>query len=342
MGLREHRPDAISGVGEIAGGGTATAPGKRAATERLPGRTGVPVVDDGTACERGEEGVCFLDKETRTRFLGVIGNRAGIIGDNARDAIADTRADVLFENEETWGPLLEIAFHTPTGWVIGKVASVVKASKYAAQAENVSAAMMNGSRGLRKVAQGAAAAAGSHQKASKARFLELVRDGVAMWQADLVEVATAALDDAGLVALKDALDPAQHTTDEFKAKLADMLARFAADQIDQVGVKAIYKHGELMYVGSGRNRRLVMLEDNGLHHLTGSGDETMPRDLVEKRGRDGKPIVIDHDLEPLAVALFLERTGREPPEMDVDAALAAGGEIARIVLDNVLSLGGAR
>jgi hypothetical protein len=338
---REHR-QATDSPGELAGG-AAIAPGKRAPTDRLPPRTGVPVVDDGTACERGDPGAgCFLDVGERTRFLGVISNRAGIIGANARDAIADTRADVLFQNEETWGPLLEIAFYTPTGWIIGKVVSVVKASKYAAQADNVSAAMMNASRGLRKVVQGAAAAAGSHQKASKARFLELVRNGVGEWQADLVESATSQLDDEGLVALKDSLDPAQHPADEFKAKLVEMLARFDRQQVDQVGVESIYRHGVLMYVGRGKRRRLVMLEDHGLHHLASTGGETKPRDLVEKVGRDGKPIVIDPDLEPMAVAMYAERTGRPP--LDVEDAVAAGGELARYgseFVAEMLALGGA-
>lgn len=342
--------DAVSGAAPHVP--ASPAPGKVTPTSRLePRKTGVDIVDDGTACERpgAADASCFLTSEKRTRLLQVIGDRAGIVGANSRDAINDTRTDTLLEKEETWGPILEMLYYAPTGYVIGVVAGVMKAStnpRVVAATDHVVAGLTNLSRGGRKVAQGDAVASGKHQQASKARFIELVRDLIPLWQANVVEFATSTLDDDGLVGLKDGLDPAVFTVSYFKERLVDMLARFERDQIDQVGVKDVigYYHGELMYVGRGRKRRLIMLESHGLHHLAATGDSTKPRDLVEKAGRDGKPIVVDKDLEPMALALYVERTGREPFEMDPEDAIAAGGALARIgndLLVEMLTLGSA-
>jgi hypothetical protein len=201
--------------------------------------------------------------------------------------------------------------------------------------------MTNSSRSLRKSLQGAASAAAGPQRASKARFLELVRDAIGPWQATLVEDSTFALDDAGLVALNDALAPQHHSIDHYKAEIANMLQRFDNQRLEAVGVEAIYRHGELQWIGRGRHRRLILLEDRGLNNLTGSGGP-MPRDLVQKRGLDGKPIVIDRDLEPMALALYRERTGREPLNLDPEDVIAAGGaavQLAQEILLDVLTLG---
>jgi hypothetical protein len=233
-------------------------------------------------------------------------------------------------------------FYSATGPLIGMIASrianeVVK--------ENVKAFMLNVSRAQRKHLQGIASAT-PPGKASKVRFLELCRDAIGPWQAALLEEAPRDLDDDGLTALKDALDPAALTVDFFKARIADMLTRFDKQQIDQIGVTAIYRHGEVMWVGRGAKRRLVLLEDHGLHNHTGTAlDAPKPRDLIPKLARDGKPIVVDADLVPMALAFYRERTGREPFEMDPEAAVAAGGELARIggyLLVDLLTLGGVR
>lgn len=336
---REHRPDAVSGVGELAGG-AAIAPGKRAATESLPARaTGVPFVDDGAACERGEGQECFLDKDQRTRLAVTISNRAGAVGANSRDALQDSRIDELVQTHAGWGALAEFMFYSTTGPIIGMVASRVVNE---ALKENVKALMTNVSRAQRKQLQGMVGAAPG--KASKVRFLELCRDSIGPWQAAIFEEAPRDLDDAGLTALKDALDPGTLTVDFFKGRIADMLGRFDKQQIDQVGVEAIYRHGEVMWVGRGSKRRLVLLEEYGLHNLTGTAlDAPKPRDLIPKLARDGKPIVVDADLVPMALAFYRERTGREPIEMDPEAAVAAGGELARIgsdLLVDLLTFGG--
>lgn len=334
--------DAVSGAAPYAP--ASPAPGKVTPTSRLePRKTGVDIVDDGTACEReGESTQCFLTETQRSRFVSAIANRAGVVGANARDALQDSRIDQIFEQPHGWGPLAEFMFYSVTGPIIGTIMVTVKAGRMARAAEHVQATLVNVSRAQRKALQGMVSVAPG--KASKVRFLELVRDSIGPWQVDLSESATATLDDDGLTALKDGLDPRILTVDFFKAKIADMLSRFDKQEIDQVGVTAIYRHGEIMWLGQGARRRLVILEDHGLHHLAGSGGPK-PRDLVEKTGRDGKPIVIDKDLEPFALAFYQERTGRAPMEMDVEAAVAKGGEVGRLaseMLLDVLTLGGAR
>lgn len=320
------------------------APGKRAPTDRLAPSTGVPVVDAGTTCERdgAEEASCFLDPIQRTRFLGTITARAGIVGANARDALQDSRIEVLLEQPDGWGPLAEFMFYSVTGPIIGMIMKSVKASRFAGAADDIQATLVNVSRSQRKVLQEMASVAPG--KASKARFLELVRDSIGPWQVDLGETSVAMLDDAGLTALNDSLDPRVITVDHFKGRIRDMLARFENQRIELAGVETFYRHGELMWIGHGKDRRLIMLEDHGLHHTVGTGDGVKPRDLVAKLGRDKKPIVIDKDLEPMAVTFYMERTGRQPIEMSVEDAVAKGGELARIgseMIMQVVTWGGA-
>lgn len=317
----------------------ATAPGKRTKTEGIQS-TGVPFVDDGTACERDDRAgkACFLTEVQRTRLVAAIGNRAGIVGANSRDALQDSRIDELTDKPEGWHALAEFMFYSVTGPIIGMVASRIVNE---AMKENVKALMINVSRAQRKTLMNAANAP-APGKASKVRFLELCRDAIGPWQAAMSEDAPRDLDDDGLTALKDALDPGTLTVDFFKGRIADMLSRFDKQQIDQVGVEAIYKHGELVYIGRGNRRRLVMLEDFGLHNTVATAlDAPKPRDLVQKMDHGGKPIIIDPDLEPMALAFYAERTGRTPMHMDVEAAVAIGGAFASNFLDDLLSMGAA-
>lgn len=316
------------------------APGKRTKTEGIQ-TTGVPFVDDGTACERGDATgkACFLTETQRTRLVSGIANRAGAVGANARDALQDSRIGELLEQPGGWSALAEFMFYSITGPLIGTIVAAVKRSESAMIAsleEDVKALLTNVSRAQRKQLQGMVGV--NPGKESRIRFLELVRDSVGPWQAAIYEDAPRDLDDEGLTALNDALDPTVLTVDFFKARIADMLSRFEKQKIDQIGVEAIYRHGVPVYIGRGSARRLVMLEDFGLHNLAQvSGPK--PRDLVEKLGDDKKPIVIDKDLESMALALYAERTGKTPMHMDIEAAVAIGGAFASRFLDDLLSLG---
>lgn len=336
MSLEHHaQPDAVSGG--VANTNHSPTPGKRTKTEGLQG-TGVPFVDDGTACERDDKAgrVCFLTEMQRTRLVAGLANRAGTVGANARDALQDSRIDELVNTQEGWNALAEFMFYSATGPIIGMIAARVASSRFAKATEDVKAFATNVSRAQRKQLQSMAGPAPG--KDSKVRFLELVRDSIGPWQKSIYEEAPRDLDDEGLTALNDSLDPEVLTVDFFKDKIAEMLSRFAAQKIDQVGVEAIYRQGELVYIGRGAARRLVMLEDYGLHNLSGSG-APKPRELVQKLDDRGKPIVIDKDLEPMAAAFYFERTGRTPMHMDINAAMAIGGAFAANFLDDLLSMG---
>jgi hypothetical protein len=333
-----HKPDAAAETTSAANQGRA-APGKRAPTDRLTARTGSPAVDEGTLCERTdtEAADCFLTEARRTRFLGEIRARAGVVGANARDALQDTRIEHLLEQPHGWGPLAEFLFYSTTGPLIGMVMAGVRVSKFARRADDIQATLVNVSRAQRKVLQGMAGVAPG--RASKARFIELVRDSIGPWQIDLGERAVAELDDGGLTALKDALDPTVATVDYFKGRIDDMLTRFDAQQIDQAGVLGAgeYRLGELIWLTNGRRRRqLIMMEDHGVHHQPDVSGSIKPRDLVQKANASGKPIVIDKDLESMAVAFFTGRTGRDPFEMDAEAAIATGGALGKVASELVL------
>lgn len=337
MSLDHHTEHAQPGTTAAATPPPQLAAGKRTKTESLPA-TGVPFVDDGTACERDDTAgrVCFLTEMQRTRLVTGIANRAGAVGANARDALQDSRIDELVSQPGGWSALAEFMFYATTGPIIGTIAASVKASKYASATEDVKALLTNVSRAQRKQLQGMLSV--NPGKESRVRFIELVRDSIGPWQKSIYEESPIDLGDDGLTALNDALDPETLTVDFFKAKIADMLSRFDKQQVDQIGVEAIYRHGVPVYIGRGSARRLVMLEDFGLHNLAASGGPK-PRDLVQKIGADKKPIVIDKDLEPMAVALYAQRTGKTPMHMDIEAALAIGGAFASNFLDDLLSLG---
>jgi hypothetical protein len=337
---QEHR---TSGAGPGASTHAAPAPGRQTRTAALPARTGVPAIDDGPLCEReaNADHDCTLTREQRRDLIRYIGERANIIGDNARDALQDTRIEVLLDEPHGWGPLAEFLFYATTGPIIGTIMKGVKASKYARFADDIQATMVNVSRAQRKVLQGMAGTAPG--KESKARFLALVRDAIGPWRMALTEEAPVGMDDGALIGLKDALDPRVMTVSHFTARIADMLARFDKQQIDQAGVETHYKHGELIWVTHGRTRRLIMMEAQGLHHTVDASSDIKPRDLIQKVDDDGKPIVIDRDLESAAVAFYTSRTGRAPFEMDAEAAIAKGGEIGKLasgmLIDGLAGLG---
>ena len=168
-------------------------------------------------------------------------------------------------------------------------------------------------------------------KAAKVRFIELVRDSIGPWQKELSEVAPVGLDDGALVALNNGLDPEVATVSYFKERIENMLTRFTTQGLNEVGVQTPYKLGELMWIGQGKNRRLVVMEDHGAKHVPQTAiDAPKPRDLVQKIGRDGKPVVVDVDLEGPVIAMYKERTGRDPFEMDIEAAIAAGGDLGKL------------
>jgi len=319
------------------------AAGKRARTDTI--RTGVPIVDDGPLCERLPDRDCFLTPARRRDLISVIWNRAGIVGANARDALQDARIETLLDQPHGWNALAEFVFYSVTGPIIGSIMRGVKIGPHAKYADDIQATLLNVSRAQRKQLQEMASAP-VKGKAAKVRFVELVRDTIGPWQQDLSEVVTTTLDDGALIALKDGLDPTILTPGHFKARIDDMLARFTNQRLDEVGVTTIYRHGELVWVGRGRTRRLVVMEDHGVRHAPSTApDGTKPRELVQKAGRDGAPIVVDADLVEPTVALFRERTGREPRELDIEAAIAMGGALAQLagdmMINTVAGLGGA-
>lgn len=311
------------------------APGKRAPTDGL--RTGVPIVDDGPLCERLPDRNCFLEPDQRRELINVIRARAGIIGANAHAALQDTRIEQLLEQPHGWNALAEFIFYSATGSIIGTIMASVKASAYAKFADDIQATLVNVSRAQRKQLQDMVAGMNTAGKVAKVRFIEMVRDAIGPWQQDISETTSATLDDGGLVALKDGLDPNVATVSYFKARIDDMLARFASQGLDEVGVTTHYRHGELVWLGRGKTRRLIVMEDHAVKHTPQTGGDTKPRDLVQKTGRDGKPVVVDADLEGPVVSLFKERTGRDPFEMDVEAAIATGGFLGRLAGDMVTS-----
>ena len=113
------------------------AAGKRARSERLPGRkartaepaetvmTGEPLLDEGMACDGHEEADprCPLPARAADRLLGLIQVRALEAAHTTLSVIGDVRTDLLTFHESTWGPGHELIFTVITTALFGPIAS---------------------------------------------------------------------------------------------------------------------------------------------------------------------------------------------------------------------------
>jgi hypothetical protein len=324
-GSASHEPD------ERADNTTRSAPGKVALTQSTA---------SGFLCDRAELPGCDLDPLSRRDVHSDLVAFVGSAMDNYRAAIRGAQIELMTSTRHGWGALSEFLFYAVTGPMIASVVKIIKdVPSWAKHVDDVQATLTNSSRSLRKSLQSEVEGR-DPAVAGKVRFLQLVEDGIKPMQDTLVRTARTLTDDA-LSALAHAFERGEHSIDHYRSRIDHLLASYDAAHFESIGVEAIYRHGELRWIGRGKRRRLVMLEDNGLHHPAGSGGP-LPRDLVGKVGSDGAPIVIDESMVPLAIQIYRDRTGREPLAMDPEEAIRLGGILAKIgseVLTGILALG---
>lgn len=316
-------------------------PGKTTGTGRIPGK---PKDEDyATVCDGVDDPVnCPLSPEMRGRALSDLGDAVGTAMDNYRDAIQDSRIEILTTSESSWGFLAEILFYSVTGPLIsiGTRALMKYAGKLAADAlarghdrlgvrlahlsvdkDNVQAALTNASRGLRKTLMGLAHESGDRGKAT---FLQAMRAQIPSIRLEIKEHARG-LNDIELQALIAAYEDVEaHSVENYAAAIDDILRRYDRNHIDDVGrerrqrahnfpsgdekpdrTMELIQSGRLAWVNHGRRRELAL--------LSYVNDERSFRHFI------------DQDFQGLAVNLYAERTGRQPDLINLDENTHAAG-----------------
>ena len=318
------------------------APGKRTRSERVPGK---PKDEDyETVCDGAEaedEVRCPLSPEMRGRALAELGDAVGGAMDNYRDAIQDSRIEILTESESGWGFLAEMLFYTATGPLIkigtkalmkylGRAAAGalerghdrigIRLAHWSVAKDDVQALLTNASRGLRKTLMGLAHESGDR---GKAVFLQAMREQISTVRLEVKEQARG-LDDVELQALVDAFEDDLHSVESYRAAIDEILQRYDSNHIDDVGQERTQRanmfpsgdekpdrtmesiqSGRLAWVTYGRQRRLAL--------LSYVNDERSFRHFV------------DADFAGLAENLYAERTGRKPDQINLDTGLEAPG-----------------
>ncbi len=285
---------------------------------------------------------CPLSPEMRGRALSDLGDAVGTAMDNYRDAIQDSRIEILTTSESSWGFLAEILFYSVTGPLIsiGTRAVLKYAGKLAADAlerghdrlgvrlahlsvdkDNVQAALTNASRGLRKTLMGLAHQSGNR---GKAIFLQAMRAQIPSIRLEIKEHARG-LNDIELQALIAAYEDIEaHSVERYAAAIDDILRRYDRNHIDDVGrerrqranpfpsgdekpdrTMESIQSGRLAWVTHGRRRELAL--------LSYVNDERSFRHFI------------DQDFQGLAVNLYAERTGRQPDLINLDENTHAAG-----------------
>lgn len=253
-------------------------PGKRALTDRLSAPpqmaqgtrvTGIPIVDQGLACDDAETidqpmaPECWLSALERVRLVGVGGDRGGRAHTNFSTQVAAKRIEILCQRESGWGTPAWVLFEVFTGNLIGAFSNVLRMLKRGASnavSEGVMRAALGGVDDVRAIAEIGArmnpetaigplkAIAGmsrftirDHVKrippraAGKAEFLLAFAAAGDAFIQQVTETLPAGLDDDALLLLVEALHPDYHSQAVYSAAIEDVLARYDAGEIGYIG-----------------------------------------------------------------------------------------------------------
>lgn len=312
-----------------------TAVGKSTLTQKLPPRaassTGVPLVDQGLACDRSPDGEGCVDPQRRAYAITVLSHVVGEAMANFRDALQDKRLELLTEKEEGPGILVDALIVGATGPLVGlgvagasRLLRAAASQLFAVDANRLAMALTRFSfnQEALKVAVGFAAKKAGDQikglltssgKKNKGAALKLLRNGISIFSNELItEGVTRLKDDVEVVALSlGYADQEFHSVSAYTEKVDLWLSRYDANGIENVGEEEHttrrtgisaqsdtfeaydYSHGELAWVTLYTGEfRLALL----------SG----------KTGKEEFKRLIDRDFETTAVTMYMARKGRPP------------------------------
>lgn len=326
------------GAGSMVSPPPAPTPGKRSR---------IPLVEDGALCDREPtRGGCYLPAQNRGYLITALGVTALTATDNFRDALQDTRIELLTKTSSGWGTLADFLFGVATGPLVdlgvravvrtfGKLAAgaaIVGADDLALRlakesvtpgslASNVKNILSAGNKVVNKTLSNMAKSAGN---AGKAAFLQIVRSQIKAIVDTLVLEAPVVLTDIELEVLVQAYSDADaHSVQAYHDAIAEILKGYDHNKMDAIG----QSHREYLIEGVAdeppRDHRHITIEDGRLIWLT-EGEAVRHLGLFSVYdGEETFIRYIDADWQPLALALFKQRTGHDPEVRPLRPAAAA-------------------
>lgn len=234
------------------------------------GSTGVPLVDQGAACDRETgDSACMLNIQQRRDLLLLLMPRISDAGTNYKLAIQDLRIDQLLEEEEDLSWVASLVLDLAGAHIVGKFAAHLarlkkssldqmgellhRAALFSKQApratERAVAALskltdkdiesgVKAAMDLTK--KGFSAAVKSNPDAAEGKdsnlgYLERLQDGAGVGFDTLRSNVAATATDGEMLALYESFDPAAHTVSAYKVSLGAKLSRFNKSGVAKIG-----------------------------------------------------------------------------------------------------------
>lgn len=309
------------------------APGKKTRT------SGIPVVDQGTRCERPDDPAasdpaqCDYTPEQRTRLLVVLAAAIQGAFANWRQALQSAQIDAITRRPPShWGPGVEFLFYAVTGPLVAYLAGSAARGLELSHGgiEHVKAGLTNASRSLRKGLQGAIDGRPAGV-AAKVAFLQMLADQLTPAANLLIQVIAAGLTDVelrGLVAFYG--DMTIHGIGPYRERVNAQLTVYDAEHLDTVGEEDQFAHGEPVWVTMAGKTRMAMLHSYALEFQGVANGTPTSGDLVFEKNPDGSIHWVDPAATAYAAEIFTAKTGRQPRALDAADVLQrepkAGGE----------------
>ncbi len=240
--------------------------------------TGIPMVDAGFTCERGEGADCFLAPAERLQVQIELAARLGEDHASFKSAAGAARVDLLLEKDSGWGFVAEMLFNAASLTMIGGIVRGLTALRSAATVKDALELMGRTTSGsamrsikelvasinvdaieglLGQVSRGArvkvkaSMASLPPDRAARMMFLEQLKKGHELFVRELRMQAPASLDDAQLLALVLSLNNGEA---EYRAQIDDLLARHKAHALHDLGENSLGRRQLVRFRAYGRER----------------------------------------------------------------------------------------
>lgn len=307
------------------------APGKATLTQRLPPMTGIPLVDNGLACDREPEGEGCVDPQRRAYNVTAASHFVTDAMTNFRDALQDKRLELLTEKEEGPGIIVDALIEAATGPIVmmgvrgaSRALRAAASELFAHDVDRLARALTRLSFNEEKLKEvvGFAAKKGgtlikglltSSGKQHKAAALKLLRNGISFFSNTLIsEGITLLKDDVEIAALaKGYADQEFHSVSAYSELVDLWLNRYDANGIEKVGEE----------IHSTRRKGISMQSDEfeafdyskgELAWTTLHTGEFRLALLIGPMGSERFERLIDKDFETTALTMYAARKGRPP------------------------------
>ncbi len=224
---------------------------------RKPSLVGDQYLDNGLVCDqplsqRPPMAICDLVSATRARVLTEVVRRTGVAKTNYQFALEEKRVDLLLSKSDDWGLLGDLAFGAVAALLIacsdGLLAPAVEAAEGAAIGAEAaaSAETANAGRGiLGPLIKSGVTAIRAPLKdklrtlrrdvAAKQYFVHGLLDAAGQLFIGITSAVEAKGDDAALLAWHAALADSNVSVSVFAAQVDELVARFSANRLDQLG-----------------------------------------------------------------------------------------------------------